>query len=95
MGQRGPYPGSGVEFRGRPVVLQGQTPAILTRPYEASRVLADRRGYVAIHRLIASETLGRWVTRHEAVRHRDGNCWNWHPSNLLVEPLAASLPPGK
>lgn len=92
MGRRGPLPSSGVTFHNYEVVLRARTPAFLAAHSARERVIADRRGYVSIHRLIASEALGRWVTRTEVVRAIDGNLWNWDPRNLQVRPLAASLP---
>jgi hypothetical protein len=91
MGLRGPLPSSDVEFRGRAIVLRARTPAIHVKEHP----LADARGYVSIHRLVASEVLGRWVTRGEAVKPIDGDPWNWAASNLRVQPLAASLPKAK
>jgi hypothetical protein len=92
MGLRGPLPSSGSTFRGHAVVLRARTPAFLAAPGARERAIADRRGYVSIHRLVASEALGRWVTRTEVVRAIDGDLWNWDPRNLAVRPLAASLP---
>ena len=68
------------------------TPSVLVPPGARERVIADGRGYVSIARLVASEALGRWVTRGEAVVPIDGDPWNWDPSNLAVRSLAASLP---
>lgn len=95
MGRRGPLPSSGSTFRGRDVVLRGTAPSILVEPEARERAIADRRGYVSIHRLVASEALGRWLTRAEAVTPIDGDPWNWDPRNLRVRPLAASLPPAR
>jgi hypothetical protein len=58
----------------------------------ALRAIADARGYVSIHRLVASEARGRWVTRGEGVRPIDGDPWNWAPSNLQVVRQGAGLP---
>lgn len=91
MGKRGPTPRSGIDFRGKPVVLRARIPSILVTPHEPAYALADARGYVSIHRLIASETQGRWLTRGEAVRVVDGDPWNWQPSNLRVVALVAHL----
>jgi hypothetical protein len=91
MGLRGPAPSSGVDFRGAPVVLRGRTPAVRAPKH----VLADTRGYVSIHRLIASEARGRWLSRHEGVQLVDGDPWNWSPSNLRVVALSAHLPRGR
>jgi len=92
MGLRGPLPRSGVEFRGYAVVLRARTPAIHVDPRAPEAAIADARGYVSIHRLVASEARGRWVTRGEAVRPIDGDPWNWAPVNLQVQALADSLP---
>lgn len=95
MGRRGPLPSSGSTFEGREVVLRGTAPTVYVEPNRPERAIADRRGYVSIHRLVASRTLGRWVTRGEAVTPIDGDPWNWNPRNLRVRPLAASLPPAR
>jgi hypothetical protein len=84
-----------VTFRGREVVLRGAAPSIRVELVDRGMPIADRRGYVSIHRLVASESLGRWITRGEAVTPIDGDPWNWTPSNLRVRPLAASLPPAR
>jgi hypothetical protein len=60
--------------------------------YWPTHVLAMSTGHVPVLRLAASEALGRWVTRGEAVVPIDGDPWNWAASNLRVQPLAASLP---
>lgn len=75
-------------------MLCGTTPSILVEPRARERAIADRRGYVSIRRLVASEHLGRWVTRAEGVAPIDGDPWNWDPRNLRIEPLAARLPQG-
>jgi hypothetical protein len=94
MGARGPLPRSGVVFDGREVVLNG-APSILVERTDPAYAIANRRGYVSIHRLVASRGLGRWVTRSEAVVPIDGDPWNWALSNLRVRPLGASLPPAR
>lgn len=71
--------------------MRARIPSVLVTAIEPTHVLADARGYVSIHRLIASETLGRWVTRGEAVRVIDGDPWNWAPGNLRVVALNAHL----
>lgn len=48
--------------------------------------LADVRGYAYEHRLVASASLGRWLTPDEQVHHRDGNKQNNAPGNLEVLP---------
>lgn len=95
MGKRGPVPKAGIEFRGAEVVLRGGSPAVRLLPAASAYVLADGRGYVSIHRLIASETAGRWLTRREVVRVLDGDVWNWAPANLRVANCAAHLPRGR
>lgn len=95
MGRRGPLPRSGLSFEGREVVLRGTAPTVYVEPQRPERAIADRRGYVSIHRLVASRTLGRWVTRGEAVTPIDGDPWNWRAANLRVRPLGASLPPAR
>lgn len=46
--------------------------------------MADVRGYVYEHRLVASEMLGRDLLPSEQVHHRDGDKQNNSPKNLLV-----------
>jgi hypothetical protein len=82
-------------FDGREVVLRGTAPTVYVEPEDVARAIADRRGYVSIHRLVASRGLGRWVTRSEAVVAIDGDPWNWALSNLRIRPLGASLPPAR
>jgi hypothetical protein len=43
-------------------------------------------GYVAVHRLVMEEKLGRYLTREEVVDHIDRNPKNNHPDNLRVFP---------
>jgi hypothetical protein len=44
--------------------------------------LADRQGYAYEHRLVLSESLGRWLRPDEEVHHQDGNRENNTLSNL-------------
>ena len=46
--------------------------------------LADSRGYVLEHRLIAEQKLGRRLESNEVVHHIDGDRTNNHPDNLTV-----------
>lgn len=97
MGIRGPKPSSGVVFVGRDgiahdVVIRAHGAPYLHLP---GHPLATASGHVPVLRLAASEALGRWVTRGEAVLPIDGDPWNWEPRNLQVKPLAQSLPPAR
>jgi hypothetical protein len=97
MGQRGPLPSSGVIYTAR----DGTQLDVVIRAHGAPYVywpkhpLATTSGHVPVLRLAASEALGRWVTRGEAVTPIDGDPWNWAAGNLRVRPLAASLPKAK
>lgn len=44
--------------------------------------MATKRGYVAEHRLLVSERIGRPLHRNEVVHHRDGDPRNNNPDNL-------------
>lgn len=107
MGLRGPAPKSGRRYADRDVIVRaGGLPYVLwpTINVDGELVrhpLATHRGYVPVLRLAASESgLGRdgkghrtrWLSRGQGVRPRDGDSWNWHPSNLQVFALADSLP---
>ncbi len=46
--------------------------------------MADCRGYVYEHRLVASQILGRQLLPGEEVHHKDGNKQNNSPNNLEV-----------
>lgn len=50
--------------------------------------LADVRGYVYEHRLVAEEKLGRPLLPEEQIHHINGNKQNNHPENLYVAPTA-------
>jgi hypothetical protein len=46
--------------------------------------LATSNGYVAEHRLVACQKLGRLLAKNEVVHHIDRNGGNNHPDNLAV-----------
>ena len=46
--------------------------------------LADVRGYVYEHRLVAEQKIGRRLRKGEQVHHIDGDRQNNHPDNLHV-----------
>lgn len=46
--------------------------------------MATKRGYVAEHRLVMAQQLGRVLASKEVVHHRNGDPQNNHPSNLEV-----------
>jgi hypothetical protein len=48
--------------------------------------LADTRGYVYEHRLVAEQMIGRPLLAHEQIHHKDGNKQNNHPDNLQIMP---------
>lgn len=52
--------------------------------YDPSNPMATSRGYVAEHRKVVSDHLGRPLGRGEAVHHRDGNPQNNEIANLEV-----------
>lgn len=45
---------------------------------------ADAKGYVREHILVAEAVLGRFLTAHEVVHHKDGDKTNNKPENLEV-----------
>ena len=61
----------------------------IVKGYEYSRTpnhpLASKHGsYVAVHRLVVEEKIGRYLLATEVVDHIDGNTRNNHPDNLRV-----------
>jgi hypothetical protein len=63
-----------------------------TKGYEyindPSHPLANKSGKVYVHRIVASEMLGRWILPEEHVHHIDGNKRHNDPENLQI--LSAS-----
>ena len=45
---------------------------------------ANKKGYVAEHRLVMEKKLGRYLLRQEVVHHIDGDPKNNSPENLMV-----------
>lgn len=54
-----------------------------------SHPMADSRGYVYEHRLVAAQKIGRLLEPSEIVHHIDGNKLNNSPDNLSIEPSRA------
>lgn len=52
--------------------------------YRPDHPNTTKQRYVAEHRLVAEQTLGRYLQRNEVVHHIDGNPQNNDPSNLEV-----------
>jgi len=52
--------------------------------YRPDHPHSTKQRYVAEHRLVAEQTLGRYLLRNEVVHHRDGNTQNNAPENLEV-----------
>ena len=106
MGRRGPVPRSGVFYQGREVVIRAhgapyvRLPSIIDEHGNPKKhPLAVSGGYVPVLRLAADDarlfknTDGspRPINRGDVVIPRDGDPWNWHPSNLHVKRLGDSL----
>lgn len=52
--------------------------------YEPKHPLANKSGKVYLHRVVASEKIGRWLTTEEHVHHIDGNKTNNSPENIMI-----------
>jgi hypothetical protein len=52
--------------------------------YQPNHPNCIKSGYVAEHRLVMEQKLGRFLERDEVVHHIDGNIKNNHPNNLEV-----------
>lgn len=52
--------------------------------YLPNHHLADKKGYVREHRLVAETKIGRFLLKDEIVHHIDGNTLNNNPDNLQV-----------
>ena len=57
------------------------------KPNHPNAVLGEK--YVAEHRLVMEEKLGRYLGRKEVVHHIDGDRQHNHPDNLMVFPTNA------
>lgn len=69
-------------WRGRNVHYSERYP----RVYWPEHPQAAKGGMVRIHRVVASEMLGRYLESDEHVHHKDDNPLNWRRSNLEVKP---------
>ena len=58
--------------------------------YAPDHPMATKQGYVAEHRLVMAEALGRPLSRREVVHHRDGDPLNNDLQNLMLFPDNAS-----
>ena len=87
MGKRGPKPQGG-SWKGRELLWAGRYPAVRWPGHSEARA-----GVAPIHRVIASERLGRPLHRGEVVKHRDGNYGNWNDSNLRIVKKGSWLKP--
>jgi len=67
------------KFTGRTVASNGYV--LIRAP---GHPMADKRGYVYEHRLVASRMLGRLLLSNEQVHHKDGDTKNNAPENLEV-----------
>ena len=61
----------------------------IVKNYEYQRTIdhpnrSKHGGYVAVHRLVVEQKIGRYLLRTEVVDHIDGNTRNNHPDNLRV-----------
>ena len=54
--------------------------------YKPEHPLATKHGYVAEHRLVMEQELGRLLTREEVVHHVDKNTRNNQIANLMLFP---------
>ncbi len=67
---------------GRRVYYKGDPyPRVLWKGHPLAQ---GKQGLVRIHRLVASEKLGRPLSAQEHTHHKDGNLYNWHPDNIVV-----------
>jgi len=52
--------------------------------YRPEHPNCTKAGYVREHRLVAEETIGRYLGRDEVAHHVDGDTLNNEPSNIVV-----------
>ena len=82
----GPRSGTGhPEWKGGRVLMKGYWH--IYKPEHPHAVKGGK--YVAEHRLVMEEKLGRYLTRKEVVHHVDGDRQNNHPDNLMMFPTNA------
>jgi Mor family transcriptional regulator len=71
-------------WKGGRIVVQGYACIHLSPPHPYFKTMARMNGYVAEHRLVMAEALGRPLEDHESVHHLDGNKLNNVLSNLQL-----------
>ncbi|MDN5858602.1 MAG: HNH endonuclease [Pseudonocardia sp.] len=55
---------------------------------------ADRRGWIAQHRLVVEQQIGRPLLRHERVHHKNGRRADNRPENLELWRVKGKDPAG-
>lgn len=76
-------------WRGRRVLYSERYPRVCWPEHP----MASKNGLIRIHRIIASEIIGRSLNKTEHVHHLDGDPMNWSKDNLVIltQPVHAKL----